>query len=326
MAPTHSKPSPKKVRIQRKLVIPPISLERPMEKKDYAKGEFATVKLRNVPNDANSMTYDYQVPFFSTGTPEEWLKFKARLNRVITGQNMTTANQKYGCARRFLQGQALTTFNNMAEEQPTVNVQNYELCIEHVNESLFPQRAYVTQTRWMRRYLRKPPEMKTRTYVDRVLELNSYLTEFPRPNGNVAVKLDDDEIMDILEFSLPNRWQTTMTIQGFNVQEKTISEFIEFCERLERTEPENDMAEDRIPKKKQPSVSDKKNSAAKRKRDEEDAEDGDCVLHGDNCGHSSHMCRTLRRMAKRPKRVGIRKNPTRKKTCKPCSQSLLPSQ
>ena len=301
MAPTHSKPSPKKVRIQRKLVIPPISLERPMEKKDYAKGEFATVKLRNVPNDANSMTYDYQVPFFSTGTPEEWLKFKARLNRVITGQNMTTAIQKYGCARRFLQGQALTTFNNMADEQPAVTIQNYELCIEHVNESLFPQRAYVIQTRWMRRYLRKPPEMKARAYVDRVLELNGYLTEFPRPNGNVAVKLDDDEIMDILEFSLPNRWQTTMTIQGFNVQEKTISEFIEFCERLERTEPENDMAEDRIPKKKQPSVSDKKNFAAKRKRDEENDEDGDCVLHGDNCGHPSHQCRTLRRMAKKTK-------------------------
>ena len=91
MAPTHSKPSPNKLRTQRKLVLPPIGLERPTEKKDYAKGEFATVKLRNVPNDATSMTYDYQVPFFSTGTPEEWLKFKARFNRVITGQHMTTA-------------------------------------------------------------------------------------------------------------------------------------------------------------------------------------------------------------------------------------------
>ena len=115
MAPTHSKPSPNKLRTQRKLVIPPIGLERPTEKKDYAKGEFATVKLRNVPNDATSMTYDYQVPFFTTGTPEEWLKFKARFNRVITGQHMTTAVQKYAWARRFLQGQALSTFNNMAD-------------------------------------------------------------------------------------------------------------------------------------------------------------------------------------------------------------------
>ena len=64
MAPTHSKPSPNKTRAPRKLVIPPIGLERPVEKKDYAKGEFVTVKLRNQPNNANSMTYDYQVPFF----------------------------------------------------------------------------------------------------------------------------------------------------------------------------------------------------------------------------------------------------------------------
>ena len=109
MAPTHSKPSQNKPRTPRKLVIPPIGLERPVEKKDYAKGEFAVVKLRNQPNDAKSMTYDYQVPFFSTGTPEEWLKFKTRFNRVVTGQNMTTPAQKYSCARRFLQGQALST-------------------------------------------------------------------------------------------------------------------------------------------------------------------------------------------------------------------------
>ena len=251
MAPTHSKPSPNKLRTQRKLVIPPIGLERPTEKKDYAKGEFATVKLRNVPNDATSMTYDYQVPFFTTGTPEEWLKFKARFNRVITGQHMTTAVQKYACARRFLQGQALSTFNNMADEQPNVNMANFDLCLNHVNESMFPQKAYITQTRWMRRYLRKPREMKTRDYVNRVLELNGYLTEFPTSNNNQANKLEDDEIMDILEFSLPSRWRSTMVLQGFNAAEKTTAEFIEFCERLEMTEPESEMADDRIPKKKQ---------------------------------------------------------------------------
>ena len=103
-----------------------------------------------------------QVPFFSTGTPEEWLKFKARFNRVITGQHMTTAVQMYACARRLLQGQALSTFNNMAEQQPNVNIQYFGLCLDHVNESMFPQKAYITQTRWMRRYLRKPREMKTR--------------------------------------------------------------------------------------------------------------------------------------------------------------------
>jgi len=314
MAPTHSKPSPNKLRTQRKLVLPPIGLERPTEKKDYAKGEFATVKLRNVPNDATSMTYDYQVPFFTTGTPEEWLKFKARFNRVITGQHMTTAVQKYACARRFLQGQALSTFNNMADDQPNENVANFALCLDHVNESMFPQKAYITQTRWMRRFLKKPRDMKTRDYVNRVLELNGYLTEFPTPNNNQANKLEDDEIMDILEFSLPGRWRSTMVLQGFNAAEKTTAEFIEFCERLEMTEPESEMMDDRIPKKKPSSVSEKKQGTTKRKRGMKNSEEeeGDCILHGDNCGHPSHGCHTLKRMAKKTKENWNQKKPKKK--------------
>ena len=65
------------------------------------------------------------------------------------------------------------------------------------------------------------------------------------------------------------------------------------------TEPEADMADDRIPKKKQPSVSEKKQGVTKRKRGDENSEEGDCILHGDNCGHTSHGCRTLKRLAKK---------------------------
>ena len=65
MSPMHSKPNPSKPRVQCKLVVPPIGLLKAKEKKDYAKGKYATVKLRNIPNDPNSMTYDYQVPFVS---------------------------------------------------------------------------------------------------------------------------------------------------------------------------------------------------------------------------------------------------------------------
>ena len=99
MAPIYSKPNSSKPRIQRKLVVPPIGLHRVEEKKDYTKGEYTTVKLRNIPNDPNTMTYDYQVPFFKYGPPEEWLVFKARYKCVLTSQNMTTTVQKYVCAR-----------------------------------------------------------------------------------------------------------------------------------------------------------------------------------------------------------------------------------
>ena len=151
--------------------------------------------------------------------------------------------------------------------------------------------------------------MKTRDNVNRVLELNGYLTEFPTPNNNQANKLEDDEIMDILEFSLPSRWRSTMVLQGFNAAEKTTAEFIKFCERLEMTEPEADMADDKIPKKKQSSVSEKKQGVTKSKRGDEKSREGDCILHGDNCGHTSHNCRTLKRLAKKTKEGWNQKGP-----------------
>ena len=116
---------------------------------------------------------------------------------------MTTAVQKYAYARRFLRGQALGLFNTQADTQPQVNNANYNQIMTHVNNSMFTQKAYITQTRWMRRYLKKPCDMKTCHYITRVQELNSYLTEFDAPTNNQADSLDDDEIMDILEYGMP---------------------------------------------------------------------------------------------------------------------------
>ena len=144
MAPTHSKSNTSKPRVQRKLVVPPIGLHRVEEKKDYAKGEYAMIKLRNIPNDPNSMTYDYQAPFFKSGSPEEWLIFNAKYERDLTGQNMTTAVQKYACAHGFLQGQAPSLFNTQVDAQPQVNLANYNQIMIHVNNSIFSQKAYIT--------------------------------------------------------------------------------------------------------------------------------------------------------------------------------------
>ena len=120
------------------------------------------------------MTYDYQAPVFTSGTPEEWLIFKARFERFLTGQHMATAIQRYACACRFLQERALSLFNTQADAQHQVNLANYDQIMTLVNNSMFPQKAYITQTRWMPRYLKKPHDMKTRDYVIRVLKLNTY--------------------------------------------------------------------------------------------------------------------------------------------------------
>ena len=315
MAPTHSKPNLNKPRIQCKLVAPSIGLPRAEEKKDYAKGEYTTVKLRNIPNDPNSMTYDYQIPFFKSGTPEERLIFKARFERVLTGQYRTTAVQRYARARRFLQGQALSLFDTQVDAQPQVNLANHDQIMTHVNNAMFPQKAYITQTCWKRKYLKKSCDMKTPDYVTRVQELNRYSIKFLAPTNNQTDNLDDDKIMDILEYGMSPNWRSVMLVQGFNFSEKTPVEFIEFCERLEMTEPHTDISDEKIPKKEKSSGSgnDKEKQKNNRKHDDgKEAVKGDCILYGENCGHTSHNYCTLKRLAKKTKDSWDKKKPKKK--------------
>ena len=59
-------------------IIPPIGLDRPTET-EVDKNEQLTFKLRSVPTQANSPTYELSIRYFRTGTPEEWLRICAKI-------------------------------------------------------------------------------------------------------------------------------------------------------------------------------------------------------------------------------------------------------
>ena len=128
----------------------------------------------------------------------------------------------------------------------------------------------------------------------RVCEINNLLARFPGADENS--KLPEDELLDILEFGMPNSWQRAMTLQDFDPVEHTVSEFVSFCERLEATD-----TEDVIPKKKE----DKNSSNSFSKKRKPNTQNGgfglNCILHGDNCGHTTHYCRNLRAQAEKMK-------------------------
>ena len=96
------------------------------------------------------------------------------------------------------------------------------------------------QKRFMRRFLRKPGGIKTREFVARVNEMNNFLREFPSPNEEAATALPEDEILDLLEFGVPNSWQKQFFMHQFDPQAHTVMEFVEFCERIEATEETTD--------------------------------------------------------------------------------------
>ena len=91
------------------LVVPPIPLERE-ETKKVSKAKVQTFKCRTDPSNKDSPAYEVCVPYFSDGTPEEWIVFLRTLTAAMKGQGDTTGPAQYVKARQLLQGSALATF------------------------------------------------------------------------------------------------------------------------------------------------------------------------------------------------------------------------
>jgi len=143
-----SKPETKSGTTTRRKVIPPISLERPV-RKELHKGDYQTYKLRNVPTNENSPVYELSVPYFRTGTCEEWLIFRKNLEKVIVGQNVTNGlSGRLIVARRLLEGDAFTVFNNQAQTHTTTTgnasetAASFTACLDAVTRSVFPKEQF----------------------------------------------------------------------------------------------------------------------------------------------------------------------------------------
>ena len=61
-----------------------------------------------------------------------------------------------------------------------------------------------------------------------------------------ATMLTDNELLDLIEFSIPVKWQKYMVMHGFDPQNGKIKEISEFYKRLEHAMEDNEV----LPEKK----------------------------------------------------------------------------
>jgi hypothetical protein len=90
----------------------------------------------------------------------------------------------------------------------------------------------------MRHFLCKPLGTPIRDFIARLVEMNNYLPQFPpqQLSRAVGVILDDEELKEVGEFSIPASWQKGMVQHGFDPADHSLNELIEFCEQFEYTE------------------------------------------------------------------------------------------
>ena len=239
MAPSYSKSagngSRKKTSGRQIFPIIPLAC---VKKPELVKGEYIVIKCCTNPSDPSSPTYDLPLPYFKKGTPEEFLNWVVNYKKACIGQNYDTAEKKYSMAKRLLDGNTLVVFTQSASTNGAESDDNLKKTINDLTNHVFPKRAAQTQKRFMLRFLKKPSKMKTRDYVSRVIELNGMFVKFSQSSNDVSVlKLDNDELLDLLEYGLPLHWQLEMVLHDFYPSDHTLQELVSFCKRLELTKP-----------------------------------------------------------------------------------------
>jgi hypothetical protein len=294
---------------------PPIPYER-FERSKTSKhnGNASVFKLRTNPSNDDSPTYELKVFTFKSGTVEEYIDWKKDFIKVCIGQNVTDGPGKYAMARRLLEGDALAAFNRAATATGNETNANLTTVLEELARHVFPLNALANQKQWFRRYLRKPNKHTIREYVARVNEMNAMLSEFP-PLFNATQLIPEDEIKDLIEFSVPWQWKLAMTKHGYRPVENDVQKTIDFCERQENAEkllsavrgenPDNSTNQQSWKRKikksgttswKRGNQFPKNENKKKRGRcvsfRESDGKDG-CRLHPDAVTHTTAECRVV---------------------------------
>ena len=281
------KPKPFIENKNRFLVIPIIPYERPV-KTEFVKGDYIVIKCRTNPANADSPTYEIPIPYFRTGTPEQYLKWLCNARKACVGQNCVSSAEKFGMFKRLLEGEAKAVFSMEEERGEITSDEHFETCVNKLTEHVFPTLAAVTQNRYMKRFMKKPPTASIREYVARVKEMNEYFPLYPRISPTKKEKkIRNHDLKDIIEFGLPGHWKRAMLHQNFNFDRNNLSKLVEFCERLNITDPHTVSTGAR-------GRGNNNQQSNKQTTDNNNQNTSDiCAIHG--VGHTTEGCWTIKR-------------------------------
>jgi hypothetical protein len=299
----------------------------------YPKDKLLQFKLRTVPTDNNSPTYELTVPCISGREGvREAIKWKSNIEQVFDGMNAATAATRDALVRRALCDQAFTAYKNgvvknIAKRFNQLRTEAYEqskaaggtdaeaqaaydavampaIHLDDVTEGMRELMNYIVpfkglqrQKRFMRRKCRKPADMTAREFFNHFVRMNTQeLPQMP-PDYDHRQRLAEDEVIDILLFAFPASWSAEMTKQGFDPFAATSMEVLEFCERLEASE-----AVFQQPNKHGKAGNNDKGSSKKKSSGGQKSEGQYyCLHHGKNTTHDTNDCTTLKNQSKKLK-------------------------
>jgi len=168
--------------------------------------------------------------------------------------------------------------------------------LNEVVKNLLPNKTLQRVKRYLRREATKPINMGVKQHIMHVYRINTKEIARCPPAFNNTQCLTTNELIDILLFGTPKSWQREMDRQGFDPLAKTVTEVVEFMERIE-------MSEDFDGDRKVAAATKKGNNNKNKSNKVNSGADGFkyCMLHGNNNTHYTSECKSLMAQAKKLK-------------------------
>ena len=269
------------------------------------------MQLRSDPTDPNSQKLDRYFYVFETGTPEQYLLWRAETDELLKALNLTTGPTQFNMVQQVLGGTPKETFKNYFTQGVNVTVDNVRKALQKVASEIFPENAVQKQASYLRYNRKKPNKLTIRRVHQRLLTIIRWMEYFPSDGGTrTEPVLDHHEIRDslnvILFNLLPNAWKAELGKNPtFDHNQCDGLKVMEWAERIETAEGIS------VAKKENSNFKGQKNQKGKGKASNGNAKGGaetgvrndggnrsisisnsrSCRLHGENCGHSDSNCK-----------------------------------
>jgi hypothetical protein len=208
------------------------------------KSKFVTFELKvRAGQPVGSTMYKKFVRVFEEGTPQQWIELVGAIQEIWTQNSVNGPTDRTATIRSLLKGESLTAFDTALEDvrvdpnQPALlplSNEQIELALGQVAVTVFPHRALEIQRLWMHRGMKKPYDMSTRKTAAAITKINNALPLFP--NGNQDSKFSEQELVGLLEWSLPQAWRKKFDLDGYIPTLDTKAKLITECEAIERNE------------------------------------------------------------------------------------------
>ena len=165
----------------------------------------------------------------------EGQRAKRLLDSTELANNPPTQNEGEQ-ARAFERRQA--AHNRAIEDAKKITLDDHEKALQAIIEDASPSDVLAKQVRLMKHEMKKPYDLGFKRYISMLLKIN--LLELPElpPFAGKTQSLTKADLVEIITYGVPKKWQQQLKLQGFDTSKKTFKELVKFMEAQEEAEEE----------------------------------------------------------------------------------------